>query len=136
MADNHTKKQRSYNMSQIKSKGTRLERQFFALLNESGIKYKDHPDISGKPDCLIGEKVAVFVDSDFWHGWQFSRWRDRMPKKYWAGKIEHNIKRDRQKFQQLRRRGYTVIRIWEHTLKNKPQSVLKIIKKAEDAGSL
>ena len=81
----------------------------------------------GKSDCQIGDNTLVFVDSDFWHGWQFSRWKDRMPKKYWIYKIERNIARDKSKFRLLRKQGYKVLRVWEHELKNPQGALSKLI---------
>ena len=85
--DNLTKKQRSYNMSRIRSKGTKLEGIFFSLLKKNHISYKKHPKITGNPDCLIGKNSLVFVDSDFWHGWQFNRWKKECPDDIGGGKF-------------------------------------------------
>ncbi len=128
--DRHTPEQRSYNMSRIRSINTQLELMFFTLLKEHGIKHTVHPKIFGKPDCLIKPNVLVFVDSDFWHGWHFNQWRDRMPQDYWVEKIERNIRRDVQKFRTLRSEGYKVVRIWEHTLKSNPDRAVELINKA------
>lgn len=126
--DRHTPEQRSYNMSRIRSTNTQLELAFFALLKENRIKFEAHPKIFGKPDCLIKPNTLVFVDSDFWHGWHFQQWKDRLPKDYWVEKIERNIRRDTQKFRTLRSMDYKVVRIWEHTLKNNPSRVLQLLK--------
>lgn len=124
--DNLTRKQRSYNMSRIKSTGTKLEEKFFKLLDDNNISYTKYPKIYGKPDCQIGKNLLIFIDSDFWHGWRFSLWRDRLPKKYWADKIAGNIKRDSVKFLKLRKQGCKVVRIWEHNLKHPAKVVLKL----------
>lgn len=116
--DNLTKVQRSYNMSRIRSTNTQLELKFFNLLDSNKIPYTKYPKLFGKPDCQLSGKVLVFIHSDFWHGWNFPRWRNRMPQTYWITKIENNIKRDRKKFRILKKQGYLVIRIWEHELKN------------------
>ncbi|MFA6518893.1 MAG: very short patch repair endonuclease [Candidatus Shapirobacteria bacterium] len=114
--DNLIKEQRSLNMSRIKSSNTKLEQKFFKLLNERHIDYIDHPNLFGKPDCQINN-VLIFIDSDFWHGWNFKRWKERLPKEYWRLKIARNINRDHHKFRKLKDEGYVVIRIWEHNLK-------------------
>jgi DNA mismatch endonuclease (patch repair protein) len=124
MADNHTPEQRSYNMSRIRSTNTQLELMFFKLLEDGGIKYDAHPKMFGKPDCMVRPNILIFVDSDFWHGWHFYQWRDRLPQEYWVEKIERNMKRDSRKFKILRNQGYTVLRIWEHSLKRHPERVL------------
>jgi DNA mismatch endonuclease (patch repair protein) len=128
--DNLTKEQRRLNMSRIRSTGTKLEEKFFKLLDDYKIRYNKHPQIYGKPDCQIGEKLLIFVDSDFWHGWHFKLWKDRLPQVYWAEKIETNIKRDRKKFRLLRIQGYTVLRIWGHSLKYPERVIEKIIRAA------
>ncbi len=127
--DNLTREQRSRTMSRIRSSGTRLEQRFFLLLRENDIQYAMHPDIYGKPDCQIGDNLLIFVDSDFWHGWNFSRWRSRLPQEYWVAKIERNRKRDASKFRALRRRGYKVLRIWSHELST-PHKVIDRITSA------
>jgi len=129
MTDRHSKEQRSWNMSRIRSKNTKLELGFFELLDKSQIEYRKHPDIYGKPDCIVGNKIVIFIDSDFWHGWKFGEWKARMPKEYWIEKITKNIKRDKSKFKLLRENGYIVIRVWEHTLTKNPGYVIARIRK-------
>jgi DNA mismatch endonuclease (patch repair protein) len=124
--DNLTKEQRRLNMSRIRSTGTRLELKFFQLLDQQRIEYVKYPKLYGKPDCQIGEKLLIFIDSDFWHGWHFQQWKSRLPQIYWVEKIERNIKRDRKKFRLLRAQGYIVLRIWGHSLKNPEKLVQKI----------
>ena len=55
----------------------------------------------------------MFVDGDYWHGWRFPAWRDKLAR-YWKQKIENNRRRDQRNFQRLRKDGWLVIRIWEH----------------------
>ncbi|MDP4117162.1 MAG: DUF559 domain-containing protein [Bacteroidota bacterium] len=126
--DNLTREQRHLNMSRIKSSGTRLELKFFQLLDLNNISYIKFPKLYGKPDCQIGENLLVFVDSDFWHGWHFEQWKDRLPKNYWVEKIERNRQRDKKKFRLLRKQGYRVLRIWEHSLKNQEKVIEKILR--------
>ena len=125
--DNLTTEQRHLNMSRIRSTGTKLELEFFQLIDEQNIQYIKFPKLYGKPDCQIGEKLLIFIDSDFWHGWHFQKWKARMPQVYWVEKIERNIKRDKKKFRLLRMQGYMVLRIWEHSLKY-PEKVVQMIK--------
>lgn len=125
--DNLTKEQRKYNMSRIKGTNTALEKNFFKLLKENGVSFSKYPKIYGKPDCKIKKDILIFVDSDFWHGWQFPRWRNRLPKEYWVRKIENNIRRDKQKTRKLKQLNYKVIRIWEHELKESPSKVISKI---------
>lgn len=57
--------------------------------------------------------MAVFVDGDFWHGWRFPVWKDKLSEA-WELKIEKNRNRDSRNHRRLRRKGWRVVRIWEH----------------------
>jgi DNA mismatch endonuclease (patch repair protein) len=61
--------------------------------------------------------IAVFVDWDYWHGWLFPRWVEKLSP-YWRGKIEGNRRRDYANRQRLSRAGWTVVRIWEHEIES------------------
>jgi len=120
--DNLTKEQRHRNMSNIRSRDTNIEKCIFTLLNARRVKYKKHYNIYGKPDIVFPHyKTAVFLDSDFWHGWRFPQWKNRLPKVYWRKKIENNIRRDKNNFSKLRSRGWKVIRLWGHQIKSNPE---------------
>lgn len=128
--DKVSKEQRSYNMSRIKSKNTRLEIKVFEALELNNLKFlKHYKDLPGKPDVVFFEKkIAVFIDSDFWHGWRFKDWQARLPNSYWLNKISQNIERDRKSRIKLRRMGWKVIRIWEHQLiKNEKRVINKLL---------
>ena len=47
------------------------------LKKKTGKKFRTNVgDLRGKPDIVFQkEKVCVFLDSDFWHGWQYPRWK-------------------------------------------------------------
>ncbi len=118
MADIFTKKKRSEVMARIRGKGTKIEKIVEKSLRQNGIRFRTHYRIAGgRPDIAFpARKIVIFVDGDFWHGWQYPRWKKKLPAKYWRGKIEANIRRDRRYFARLRRQEWTVIRIWEHEL--------------------
>lgn len=120
MADIFTKENRSEVMSLIRPKGTKLGKLVFSHLRKERIYFQKHyKKASGSPNIAVpSKKLAVFIDGDFRHGWQFSRWKDKLPRKYWQGKIRANIDRDRRTFARLRRTGWKVLRIWEHDLKS------------------
>lgn len=129
MADVFTPKKRSEIMSKIRSKNTRVEVLVFKELQRRKIYFQKHYKRAvGSPDiALPRKKKAVFIDGDFWHGYQFSKQRERLPKKYWQGKIESNIKRDRRVRVKLKREGWKVLRVWEHeVLKNFDKTMKKI----------
>lgn len=68
--DRHTSVQRHYNMSQVKSKNTKPEKILMKALRDRKLYFTHHrTTIFGKPDItFIRKKVAIFIDSDFWHG--------------------------------------------------------------------
>lgn len=115
--DNLTPKQRSRTMSLIRSKDTRPELTIRRLLHARGLRFRKHmPGLPGKPDLVfVSAKVVVFVDGDFWHGWRLPIWRHKLAP-YWRRKIEGNRRRDQRTFRRLRRRGWYVLRLWEHQI--------------------
>lgn len=117
MADNMSEAQRSYTMSRIRSEDTKVELMLRRALFSRGLRYRLHRrELPGRPDIVFPrEKVAVFVDGDFWHGWNYEDWTDNL-KPYWRDKIARNIRRDGLVTEQLRGRGWKVLRIWEHEI--------------------
>lgn len=128
MADNLTSKQRSYTMSRIRSTDTSPELIIRRLLHARGLRFRKHKsDLPGKPDLVFcAARVVVFIDGDFWHGWRFQKWGHKLAP-YWKTKIEGNRTRDQRNFRRLRRAGWEVIRVWEHQVKNDPESLIEHI---------
>jgi DNA mismatch endonuclease (patch repair protein) len=106
---------RSAVMARIRGKDTGPEQCMAAALAEAGLSWESHArDLPGRPDFIFREKkVAVFVDGDFWHGWRFSQWRDKLSEK-WEAKIDGNRRRDLRNHCRLRQMGWKVVRLWEH----------------------
>jgi DNA mismatch endonuclease (patch repair protein) len=121
MPDNLTPQQRSFTMSRIRSKNTAPELVIRRLLHARGLRFRKHVStLPGSPDlAFAGAKVAVFVDGDFWHGWRFPLWQEKLGR-YWKQKIQRNRERDRRNCAALRRRGWLVVRIWEHQVELEP----------------
>ena len=116
-----SKQKRSATMAAVKSRGNRsTEARLRALLIRHRLRgWKMHDrSIEGVPDFSFAKnKVAIFVDGCFWHG---CRQHCRMPgsnKTYWSNKIARNISRDKAQRAALRRKGWTVITVWEHEFK-------------------
>lgn len=105
-------------MSKIKGKDTKPEIALRRALWAKGIRYrKNMNNLPGRPDIVITKyRLAVFVDSEFFHGKDWNKKRDRIMAgtngQYWSEKIERNIKRDAEKEAELRALGYTVLRFW------------------------
>src|SRR5690349_4695064 len=104
VSDNKTKAQRSYNMSRIRGMNTSPERAVRRVAYSRGLRYRTHiMSLPGRPDMVfVSARVAIFIDGDFWHGWQYPRWRRRLGT-YWQKKIERNRRRDVLNFAKLRR---------------------------------
>lgn len=112
-----TKAQRSYNMSRIRSSKTKPELKIKKLMKKLGFSYQSKGEY-GKPDFVSRKlKTMVFVDGCFWHRCP-EHYRDpKSNRKYWIPKIERNVKRDKEVARVLKKKGWKVIRIWEHDLK-------------------
>lgn len=124
-----TSQKRSQLMSRIRSKNTGPERAIVVLLNAAGAVFEQHcKDLPGCPDIVFREhRIAVFVDGDFWHGWRFPIWKHRLSEK-WRTKIAETRRRDKRVHGSLRRKGWHVIRIWEHSVEeNRLECVKKIL---------
>ena len=106
---------RSAVMARIKGKNTGPELAVAGALSAKGHTFETHAkDLPGRPDISFRDAmVAVFVDGDFWHGWRFSTWRDKLSEA-WEAKIAATRRRDDRNFRRLRRAGWKVIRVWEH----------------------
>jgi DNA mismatch endonuclease, patch repair protein len=118
--DKITKDSRSRLMSRIRSTGTKFELDFNLQLKKFTRKRFETnvTSIRGRPDIVFDKyRVCVFLDSDFWHGWQYPRWKHLLKDDFWRNKIEKNRERDKRTTRHLRRNGWNVIRIWEHRIK-------------------
>lgn len=131
--DSLTIKKRSNLMSKIRSRDTKFEQDFIATLKKiTGKNFQTNvSSIKGKPDIVfLKKRVCIFLDSDFWHGWYYSRWKHLLKNDFWRTKIENNRNRDRKTTIYLRKNDWIVLRFWEHQIKNKDkaQKILNRIK--------
>lgn len=132
--DNHTPEQRRKNMRAIKSKGSKIEIALQKELWSRGIHYrKNDKTIFGHPDLSFkGKKIAVFVDSEFFHGynWNIRKNDFKSNQEFWISKIERNIQRDKEVNEHLKSEGWTVIRFWGNDIKNNVIGCADIVEKA------
>jgi DNA mismatch endonuclease (patch repair protein) len=119
MPDVLTPEQRFRCMQANRGSDTSIEVRLRKRLFRRGLRYRLHRrDVPGRPDIVFpSARVAVFVDGDFWHGYRFDEWRHKLTP-LWADKIAANRERDQRNARYLRSRGWYVIRIWEHQIKN------------------
>ena len=116
-----TKEQTSYIMSRIRGKDTAIEVALRKELWRRNMRYrKNVRKVRGTPDiAFIGLKIAVFVDGEFWHGYDWEHKKDafKSNREFWVAKIERNMERDREVDAMLEADGWTVIRVWGNEVK-------------------
>ena len=121
-------------MARVRSTGNQTTEQRLAMLlrrmHVTG--WRRHQPIAGRPDFTWLEvKVAVFLDGCFWHGHNCGR--NVTPKTNataWREKIRRNKQRDQSVNRSLRRRGWSVLRIWECNLAKDNVACMKRIQRA------
>lgn len=130
MADMYSKDKRSKIMSKVKSKNTSLELKLRKELWNRELRYRIHYPIKGKPDVVFPkQKIAVFIDGDFWHGYNWKKLKNNLKNDFWKNKIKNNIKRDKKTNKILKEEGWKVIRFWGHDIhKNLKECIEKIQK--------
>ena len=128
--DTLTKEQRSKCMSHIRSKDTGIEVRLRKALWKKGYRYrKNYKRLPGTPDIVLTKyRIAIFCDSEFWHGRDWDVLKPRLLKgknpDYWIKKIGRNKERDAEIDKKLLFMDWTVIRFWgEEILKNTDQYI-------------
>jgi DNA mismatch endonuclease (patch repair protein) len=123
MPDHMTPVQRSRAMSRVKLMDGPLEALVQGELRARGLRFTCHDKtLPGRPDIVfLRQRVAVFVDGDFWHGWRLPSWEHKLSE-FWREKLRANRRRDQRNFRRLRAKGWKVIRIWQHELRETSES--------------
>ncbi len=133
MADVHTKEQRSFNMSRIRSTNTKPEMLVRSFLHAQGFRYRLHrltpgpsPEgdgrkhLPGKPDIVLPKyKTLIFIHGCFWHGHKNCKYYV-VPKtrtEWWLQKINTNKANDAKALKTLKKEGWKIITVWECGLK-------------------
>lgn len=121
MADNHTKDQRSYNMSRIRSNNTKPEKIVRSYLFSRGLRFrKNDRRYPGHPDIVLPKyNTVVFVHGCFWHRHEGCRYATTPTTnvEYWNNKFQMNTSRDKRNQEELKKMGWQVLIIWECQLK-------------------
>lgn len=108
----------SNNMRKIHSKDTSIELLLRKALWHKGYRYrKNYKVLPGSPDIVLTKyKIAIFCDSEFFHGKDWDSLKTRLEKgknpEFWINKIERNRNRDYENDKKLLFLGYTVIHFW------------------------
>ena len=126
-----TPEQISYNMSRVKNKDSAIEVALRKELWSRGLRYrKNVKTVFGKPDIVfVGKKVAVFCDSEFWHGynWEVKQDEIKSHRDFWIPKIERNIERDKEVNAALEAEGWKVLRFWGDEIKKDVKACADLI---------
>jgi len=132
MIDVHTKYQRSYNISQIRSKNTSPEMIVRSLVHRMGYRYSLHrKDLPGNPDIVLTRhSKIIFVHGCFWHmhRCRYGSVKPTTNVKFWQSKREGNASRDKRNIRKLRREGWKVLVIWECQIRNTEKLINKLEK--------
>jgi DNA mismatch endonuclease (patch repair protein) len=114
--DRLTAQQRSKNMRAIRSTNTKAEIRLAKALWHLGYRYrKNNRTVFGTPDLTFKKlKIAIFVDSEFFHGKDWENQKDRVKTntEFWQKKIERNIQRDIEVNNYLESQNWKVLRFW------------------------
>ena len=129
-------KNRSDNMRKIKSSDTSIELKLRKALWHKGYRYrKNYKKLPGSPDIVLTkQKIAIFCDSEFFHGKDWEVLKGRLEKgsnsDYWIKKIERNRNRDIENDKQLLYLGWTVIHFWGKEIMKRTDECITVIEEA------
>lgn len=129
MADTVSKAIRNKTMRAIKAEDTKLENTVICELSRHGCRFrKNVKDLYGKPDLAIKKyKIAIFIDSCFWHGCPYHCRMPHSNKNYWNAKIERNKKRDKDVNLWFKKNEWLMLRFWEHKINSNLDECIKEI---------
>ena len=137
--DNHTPEQRRKNMQAVKNKDSKIELLLRKELWSRGIRYrKNTSKVFGHPDiAFLGRKIAVFCDSEFWHGydWDNKKQKIKTRREFWIPKIERNMQRDIEVNERLKTDGWRVIRFWGNDIKRDVKACADVVQAAWEVGN-
>ncbi|MGJ1215354.1 very short patch repair endonuclease [Sphingobacterium multivorum] len=127
----YTSPKRSSMMSKIRSRNSKPELILRRALWMRNIRYRLHDkSLPGTPDIVVKKyKLAIFVDGEFWHGfdWKYKRETIKSNRLFWIPKIERNMQKDIRVNKALRDMDYVVFRFWtQDILKNLPKVINQI----------
>ncbi len=116
----------------IKNKNTEIEVLLGKAMWAKGLRYrKNCKDVFGKPDfCFRSKKIAIFCDSEFWHGKKFLEGeRFQANQDFWETKIKRNIERDKEVNLKLKEDGWVILRFWGEGIKKNIDECLDTIER-------
>jgi DNA mismatch endonuclease (patch repair protein) len=132
MIDVLNPEQRRLNMSRVKGRDTEPEKLLRSALHAKGLRFRLHRRaLPGRPDIVFpASRVVVFVDGCFWHGCPLHRSEPKTNQDFWIQKLSNNKLRDSRVNALLESQGWTVVRCWEHEIKQDLSKVASLVFKA------
>ena len=131
MTDVHTKEQRSYNMSMIRSKNTKPELIVRSIVHRMGYRFRLHQkNLPGKPDLVLSRhRKVIFVHGCFWHrhNCRFGKVIPKTRKQFWEKKRTGNKERDKRNRRKLKKLGWGVLVVWECQIKKTDMLIKRIV---------
>lgn len=132
MVDPFSRETRSIIMSKVQrnSKPEQiLRKRLFSLGYRYSLNHR-FKELNFKPDMvMVSRKTCIFVDGCFWHRCPKCYKAPKSNVKYWLPKIERNVQRDKEQNRYLKTKGWNVIRVWEHELKDLDKTIKNVEKK-------
>lgn len=126
-------------MASIRSRrNLSTEMKMVTLLKVASITgWRRHLPLPGCPDFAFRkQKIAVFVDGDFWHGNPATFRAPKTRTEFWCQKIARNGHRDKLATKALELKGWKVLRFWESELKKMPEAcVARILQALAEAAA-
>ena len=126
----------SKNMKKIRSKDTSIEILLRKKLWHKGYRYrKNYKLLPGSPDIVLTKyKIAIFCDSEFFHGKDWDILKLRLEKgsnpDFWIKKIERNRTRDWENDKKLLFLDYTVLHFWGKDILKHTDECIQAIEEA------
>jgi len=129
--DKVSKGTRSGIMRKVRSTGNRsTEWRFRAKMMQAGLRgWKVRPKMDFSPDFVFEDRrIVVFIDGCFWHACPVCGKTPASNTEYWTRKFQRNIDRDKKATKELFEQGWTVLRFWEHEIKDDLDSCLSSLR--------
>lgn len=129
MADMFSSEARSEIMSRVKGRGNQAtEQRLIDIFREFQIKgWRRRTAVFGNPDfTFMPARLAVFVDGCFWHCCPQHGSIPKTNRQFWAAKLHRNKMRDALVSRELTKRGWHVLRIWQHELRSPSKVAFRV----------
>ena len=131
MSDSISPEHRSWNMSRIRGKDTKIEVMVRKYLFSKGYRLrKNDKRYPGKPDVVLPKyHTVIFVNGCFWHHHEGCK-NATMPKTrtdFWKEKLGKNVANDRKHIRLLEEAGWNVITLWECELEKDFEGRMKSV---------